>query len=206
MLAFYAQAFNSVEINYTFFRLPLAKTLTHWGAQTPAGFRYSFKALRRITHVAKLKNCADLVEQFYTAISGQLPLGATLFQLPPSMQVDVALLEDFLAVLPEGTRNAFEFRHQSWFDDRVFAALKARNAALCIADSPDLSTPPIITADFGYLRLRNKNYALADVERWAAVSAKLATKWNDCYVYFKHEDSATGPAFARHFLAHLPPA
>lgn len=205
MLSFYAQAFNSVEINYTFFRLPLSKTLADWGAQTQSDFRYSFKALRRITHGAKLKDCADLVEQFYTAISGQLPLGATLFQLPPSLQLDVALLEDFLAVLPPGTRNAFEFRHQSWFDERVFAALNARNAALCIADSPALSTPPVVTADFGYLRLRNENYALEDVERWAAISTKLATKWQDCYVYFKHEDLATGPAFARHFLAHLPP-
>lgn len=206
MLSFYAQVFNSVEINYTFFRLPPAKSLADWGAQTPPDFRYSFKALRRITHGAKLKDCADLVQQFYTAISGQLPLGAALFQLPPSMQVDVPLLEDFLAVLPDGTRNAFEFRHESWFDDCVFAALNAHNAALCIAHSPALSTPPIATADFGYLRLRNENYALADVERWAARGAELAAQWQDCYVYFKHEDLATGPAFARHFLAHLPPA
>lgn len=207
MLSFYAQTLNSVEINYTFFRLPLAKTLADWGAQTPPDFRYSFKALRRITHGAKLKDCADLVQQFYTAVSGQLPLGATLFQLPPSLQLDVALLEDFLAVLPDGTRNTFEFRHHSWFNDRVFAALNARNAALCIADSPMLSTPPIATADFGYFRLRNEHYALADIERWAATGTSLAakTKWQDCYVYFKHEELATGPTFARHFLTHLPP-
>lgn len=205
MLGYYAQAFNSVEINYTFYRLPLPKTLALWAAQTPSDFRYSFKAPRQITHSAKLRNCAEAVERLYAAISGVVPLGAVLFQLPPSLKIDVGLLEDFLAALPVGSRTAFEFRHRSWFDDRIYAALAAHNAALCIADSPDLSTPPVATADFGYLRLRNENYTLEDVARWAEKCAELATRWQDAYVYFKHEDLATGPIFARHFLAQLGP-
>lgn len=206
MLEYYASAFNSVEINYTFYRVPLAKTLALWATQTAGDFRFSFKAPRQITHSAKLKNCGETVERFYAALEGAIPLGTVLFQLPPSLKVDVPLLEDFLAQLPAGSRNAFEFRHESWFHDSVYTALNARNTALCIAESMELSTPPVATADFGYFRLRNENYALADIERWASLSFDLAPAWNDVYVYFKHEDSASGPVFARHFLAHLPTA
>lgn len=203
LLRYYAAQFNSVEINYTFYRLPLAKTLTQWATQTPPEFRYSFKAPRQITHSAKLKDCAAAVERFYAALGDLLPLGALLFQLPPSVKRDLALLADFLAILPAGSRNAFEFRDASWFDDSIYAALHEHNAALCIADSPALSTPPIVTADFGYLRLRNEDYALADIERWARIATELAVHWGDTYVYFKHEDLATGPRFATHFQAQL---
>lgn len=204
MLEYYANAFNSVEINYTFYRVPLAKTLALWAAQTPSEFRFSFKAPRQITHVDKLKNCSAVIERFYSALEGAIPLGAILFQLPPTLKIDIALLKDFLAQLPAGSRNAFEFRHESWFDDRVYSVLRVHNAALCIAASASLSTPPIVTAEFGYFRLRNEHYALKDIERWANISLDLAPAWNDVYVYFKHEDSATGPIFARHFSANLP--
>lgn len=206
MLEYYASVFNSVEINYTFYRLPVPRTLAQWAAQAPREFVFSFKAPRQITHSLKLKDCGAAVERFFAALEGAIPLGAVLFQLPPSVKIDIPLLADFLAQLPVQSRTTFEFRHPSWFNDNVYSALQNHNAALCIAESAELTTPPIATADFGYFRLRNENYELTDIERWAKTSMDLAPAWTDIYVYFKHEDSATGPIFARHFLANLLPA
>ena len=94
-------------------------------------------------------------------------LGPLLFQLPPSFKKDAQILSAFLDELPEGIRAAFEFRHESWFDDEVFESLRAHNAALCIAESEKLTTPALATADFGYLRLRREDYTATDVARWA---------------------------------------
>lgn len=203
MLAYYASIFNSVEINYTFQRLPSPKTLTQWAAQVGADFRFSYKAPRQITHFSRLKNCAEPLARFYEALDSGTHAGAILFQLPPNLRKDAGLLEAFVALLDRQRRHAFEFRDASWFDDEIFTVLARANVALCIADSPNLSTPATVTADFGYLRLRNENYQPADIARWANVAADLAPQWNDCYVYFKHEDTATGPQFAKDFRARL---
>ena len=100
-----------------------------------------------------------------------------------------------LELLPEGTRAAFEFRHESWFDDEVFDALRARNIALCIADSEKLNTPVEITADYGYFRLRDEGYQQADIERWAQ-TIRGSAGLQDVFVYFKHEEQGLGPDFA----------
>ena len=198
MLPFYAQAFNTVEINYTFYRIPNQKTLAGWDGETPEGFRLTLKAPKRITHIAKLRNCAELLEYFLkTAATLGPKLGAILFQLPPYFHKDLAVLDGFLALIPPFCCAAFEFRHASWMDAEVFARLRARNLALCIADSEKFSTPIEITASYGYFRLRDEGYMPDDLKRWAGIIHAATAACSDVYVYFKHEEAGKGPQFAR---------
>ena len=200
MLAYYAERFPTVEINYTFYRMPTEKLLAGWAAGTPEKFSFTLKAPRRITHDAKLQRCEELVEAFCTTARTLGPKLATLlFQLPPNFKKDVAVLRAFLALLPEGTRAAFEFRHASWFDPDVFEALRARRLALCVADSEKLHAPVEVTADYAYFRLRDEGYQQADIERWARIVRQLPGV-TDAFVYFKHEEQGLGPDFARRFV------
>lgn len=202
MLPYYASHFLTTEINYSFRRIPSEKALTNWSTATPAEFRFSMKALQEITHVRKLRDCDGVLERFCVALKtlGD-KLGAVLFQLPPFLRSDTPLLKDFLATIPEGLQSTFEFRHSSWFNDETYTALKVANAALCIADTEGLTTPVEATADFGYFRLRNPGYNKTDIARWAKVIREQ--KWKTTYVYFKHEETGTGPKFARQFLDEL---
>jgi uncharacterized protein YecE (DUF72 family) len=197
MLRYYAERFPTVEINYTFYRMPTEKLLAGWAEGTPESFTFTLKAPRRITHDAKLQQCDDLVQTLCTTAStlGR-KLGTLLFQLPPNFKKDVSTLRSFLARLPEGTRAAFEFRHASWFDTEVFEALRARNIALCVADSEKLHAPVELTADYGYFRLRDEGYQQEDIERWARTIRALQGA-SDVFVYFKHEEQGLGPDFAR---------
>ncbi|HEY8650057.1 MAG TPA: DUF72 domain-containing protein, partial [Chthoniobacterales bacterium] len=152
MLLFYAERFSTTEINYTFRRIPSGKTIESWFNATPARFKFSLKAPQKVTHFAKLRDCADTLRYFYQVILDlESKLGPVLFQLPPAFKKDAPLLASFLNDIPSGSRAAFEFRHTSWFDDEVFALLKDKNMALCIADSEKLSAPVVVTADYGYL-------------------------------------------------------
>jgi uncharacterized protein YecE (DUF72 family) len=205
MLPYYAARFSTVEINYTFYRMPSEKLLAGWMAQVPAQFRFTLKAPRRITHDAKLVGCEDLTTAFCrvaSTLGGQL--GALLFQLPPSLKKDLPRLADFLASLPPKAPAAFEFRHASWFDDEVFATLRAKGMALCVADSEKLETPLEVTADYGYFRLRDEGYQPNDIEEWARKIGALGPRCKDIYVYFKHEEKGIGPDFARQLMADLP--
>jgi uncharacterized protein YecE (DUF72 family) len=204
MLPYYAERFTTVEINYTFYRVPNTKILAGWHAETPPGFRLTLKAPKRITHIAKLKDCGELLAYFLkTAATLGAKLGAILFQLPPYLRRDLALLDDFLGQLPAGTCAAFEFRHASWMDAEVFARLRARNLALCVADSEKFSTPVELTADYGYFRLRDEGYTAADLSRWAGVIRERAAACREVFVYFKHEEAGKGPEFARTLLQAL---
>ncbi len=199
MLAFYAERFPTVEINYTFYRMPTEKQLAGWAAGTPDGFTFTLKAPRRITHDSKLERCEDLVHAFCRiARTLDRKLGVLLFQLPPTFRKNTDVLRSFVELLPDGTRAAFEFRHPSWFDADVFDALRSRNVTLCIADSEKLSTPVEATADYGYFRLRDEGYQQSDLERWAATVKMLPG--SDAFVYFKHEEQGLGPAFAKRFI------
>ncbi len=203
MLAYYAERFSTVEINYTFYRLPTEKLLAGWAAGTPDTFTFTLKAPRRITHDAKLQRCEDLTQAFCsTAKTLGSKLGVLLFQLPPNFKKDAAVLDAFTETLPEGTRAAFEFRHPSWFDADTFGILRKRQLALCVADSEKLSAPVEMTADYGYFRLRDEGYQQADIERWAGVIRDLDGV-RDAYVYFKHEEQGLGPEFAKRLMALL---
>ncbi|MGH7347265.1 MAG: DUF72 domain-containing protein, partial [Candidatus Rokuibacteriota bacterium] len=128
-------------------------------------------------------------------------LGPLLFQLPPNFKKATDRLGEVLSLVPAGCRVVFEFRHASWFDDEVYALLRSRNASLCIADTEDGTTPALATADFGYLRLRAVEYTDDELRRWIATIDTVGAAWRDAYVFFKHEDSGSGPALARRFLA-----
>ena len=201
MLPYYAERFRTVEINYTFYRTPNEKILAGWSAETPANFKLTLKAPKRITHDARLRDCADRVEFFLkTAATLGPKLGALLFQLPPFLRKDVALLDTFLAAFPPNVCAAFEFRHKSWWDDEVLQRLRARNLALCVADSEKLSAPVEITASYAYFRLRDEGYTPEELAKWARIIHDKTASCCDVYVYFKHEEAGKGPQFARLLL------
>lgn len=197
MLAAYAARLDTVEINATFYRMPAPSTLAAWRAAVPERFVFALKAPQRITHVARLRDVAELVDLFCARARALGPrLGPILFQLPPALRRDDARLAELLGRVPPDLAVAVEFRHPSWFADAVYAQLRARNVALCVADTAAGTTPLVATADFGYLRLRAAGYGEADLARWAATLAARADAWRTAYVYFKHEASGAGPAFA----------
>jgi uncharacterized protein YecE (DUF72 family) len=193
-LQFYASRFSTVEINNTFYKMPSPELVQSWADEAPANFTFAVKAPQRITHQKRLKECEEPLQALSDAIErlgGKL--GPILFQLPPNFKKDLPRLQAFLAVKPKRWRAAFEFRHASWFADDTYDALRAAGAALCIADTDDLSTPLVATAKWGYLRLRREDYVKADIRKWAK---QISTQtWDKTFVYFKHEDKAKGPAY-----------
>jgi uncharacterized protein YecE (DUF72 family) len=202
MLSYYAARLPAVEINNTFYRLPKAKLLEDWAAQTPNGFRFVLKASRRITHMQRLKDVGELVAYLFETAGALGPkLGPFLFQLPPHLKKDLDRLRAFLDLVPGDRKVALEFRNASWFEDDVFAVLAAHDVALCVAETePDDKesgsepVPLVATASWGYLRLRRENYGDADLETWA--ERIRGQNWSEAYVFFKHEDDGTAPKFA----------
>jgi uncharacterized protein YecE (DUF72 family) len=196
MLGFYSARLPTVEINNTFYRMPKTEMLAHWAEITPAAFRFAIKASRRITHFAHLKpEAADSVAFLYRALHALGDKrGPVLFQLPPVLKKDLPRLRAFLELLPPDHRGAFEFRHESWFSDDVYDALKVAGAALCLSEREDNAPPPLVeTAPWGYVRLRLETYADAELEQWARRLAQ--SKWGEVYAYFMHEPTA--PAYAQ---------
>ena len=205
MLPFYAARLSTVEINNTFYRMPKESVLTGWAVAVPETFRFVLKASQRITHFARLGDDGGALEYFLrTASVLGRQLGPTLFQLPPNMKKDHAKLKAFLARLPHRWRAAFEFRHDSWFDDEVYATLRERDVALVCAEDEDGATPLVPTAGWGYLRLRRPAYSTAELEERAA--RVRAQPWAEAFVFFKHEEGVpalpgTGPLAAESFQA-----
>jgi uncharacterized protein YecE (DUF72 family) len=196
MLQWYAQRLPTVEVNNTFYRMPKADVLVNWANATPEAFRFSIKASRRITHLARLdaEKAADSLEYLYRNLAAMGPKrGPVLFQLPPFLKKDLPRLSAFLRLLPEGHTAAFEFRHESWFADDVYAALKEAGAALCLSEREDNAPPPLVeTAPWGYVRLRLETYSDAELAQWAQRLG--ATAWGLVHVYFLHEPTAPGYA------------
>src|SRR5262249_30636009 len=200
MLPFYAKRFSTVEINNTFYRMPSEKILVNWSAQVPEGFAFVLKAPRRITHIKKLKDVADDVAYLLKTVAalGQ-KRGPLLFQFPPFFRKNLTILSDFLGLLSPDGQSALEFRHQSWFDDEVFAVLRKHNVGLCLADADnELTIPFVATAKWGYVRLRRPDYSDADLRDWAKQIG--AQPWKEAFVFFKHEEAGKGPQFASRFL------
>jgi len=200
MLNYYGEHFRTVEINNTFYRMPTVTLLQAWADEVPADFRFVLKASQRITHHHRLVDADEDVGYLLdVAATLQQRLGALLFQLPPNLKKDVPRLDAFLALLPPPHRAAFEFRHPSWFDDEVFALLRAHQAALCIAEAEgDLEVPVVATADWGYLRLRRPDYGDAALRAW--VKRVRQQDWQEAFVFFKHEEAGRGPQLAQRFL------
>ena len=198
MLAWYAERLPSVEINNSFYQMPKTTVLEHWAQVTPEAFRFSIKASRRITHQARIAAdaAAESVAYLYKNLATLgAKRGPVLFQLPPFLKKDLPRLTDFLQLLPHDHLAAFEFRHDSWFDDEVYAVLKSAGASLCLSERVDQSPPPLVeTAPWGYVRLRLENYSQADLAAWWHRLA--ATQWQEVHVYFMHEPTAPGYAAA----------
>jgi uncharacterized protein YecE (DUF72 family) len=195
----YAGRLNSVEVNYTFGRRVSVELLQRWAEAVPAHFRFAVKAHRRITHSKRLRDAAAATEEFLASLEPLRKakrLGPVLFQLPGNFKCDVGRLREFLAGLPPWVRAAFEFRHESWFSEDVYATLRKGGAALCLAEDEKLATPEVVTADFHYLRLRKERYsrkAVAERVRRLAMSGNV-------FVYFKHEETPKGALHAEALL------
>ena len=201
MLAFYGARLPAVEVNNTFYRLPKAAVLESWAAQVPEAFRFALKASRRITHLKRLRDAAEETAYLLAAAAVLGPrLGALLFQLPPNLKLDLERLDAFLALLPEGTRAAFEFRHPSWNDDGVQERLRARGFAQVLADVADGPPPPFVaTAPWAYLRLRRPGYGAEELAGWLERIRDSGV--GEAFVFFKHEDEGVAPRLASELLA-----
>ncbi len=198
MLRYYAGKFPTVEINNTFYRMPKESVVLEWAEQVPDGFKFAIKASQRITHIGRLKDVGSALEYFLRVASALGDkLGPTLFQLPPNFKKDLTRLEDFLKLLPRRWRAAFEFRHPTWHDEEVYAALRQAGQGLCISDQEDMETPVVATTSWGYLRLHRPAYDAAAQKAWAQRIKGQA--WEEAFVYFKHDDDTAGPELAAEF-------
>jgi uncharacterized protein YecE (DUF72 family) len=201
-LSHYASRLNAVEINYTFHRLPAATTLENWVAETPASFRFVLKGHQRITHFGRLV-VSEFSHLFFKVIDPlrvQKRLGPILFQLPPNLAADSDILKRFLDAAPDDLRLAFEFRNKSWFAEPVYRILSDRRAALCLAESEKLTTPPVITSDFVYFRLRKPDYTPDERREISVKAAELRRDGKDVFLFFKHEETPTGALYAEELL------
>jgi uncharacterized protein YecE (DUF72 family) len=201
MLSYYARHFPAVEINASFKRIPSPDTLKSWMSQVPASFQFGLKAPEVITHRRRLKDCREEVRQFLGAAAVlKQRRGPLLFQLPPNFKKDLPRLKDFLKLLGNSARAAIEFRHASWFDAEVFDALRKHRCALCVADAEELPVTDLVaTAGWGYVRLRREKYARKDLKNW--IERMKSQPWTEVYVFFKHEDTGSGPKLGEQFMA-----
>ena len=203
-LSHYATQLNAVEVNFTFRQLVKETTLAKWMADSPEGFRFTIKAHQVITHIKRLKATEDFVPRFLATIeplASAGKLGPVLFQLPPNLKVDIEVLRAFLATLPKRLQKAFEFRHASWFTDETYDLLKENNTALCIAETEEMTTPEVVTADFVYYRFRKPNYPPEERSAMIARIEQHLGAGHDVFAYFKHEETPEGAIYARELLA-----
>jgi len=202
-LGYYATKLNTVEVNFTFRQLVKETIIQNWLAETPSHFRLGVKAHQVITHIKRLKGVDDFLPRFLATIeplAAAGKLGPILFQLPPNLKADPALLKDFLAILPRTVPAAFEFRHDSWFSDATWDLVKSANAGLCVAETETRTTPDIVTGPFAYYRFRKPTYtgderrAMVDRIRQHVAAAR------DVFTYFKHEETPQGVLYAVEIL------
>jgi uncharacterized protein YecE (DUF72 family) len=201
MLGFYASKFPVVEINNTFYRLPKESVIQSWASQVPEGFTFTIKASQRITHFARIKPESASALEYLLKTTSTLGarLGPILFQLPPNMKKDLERLRGFLAMLPADRRFTVEFRHESWFDEDVFDALRERDVPMCVIDQPDFSSPVVSTASWGYARLHRFDYDATALASWAKQLS--GHSWSDAYVVFKHDEGVgSGPPAVDAFI------
>ena len=205
-LEYYATQLNSVEVNYTFRQLPTESMLAGWLAASGAGFRFSFKAPQRITHILRLKGCSDAIAALSRALAPVAAagrMGVVLFQLPPNFKADVPRLSSFLEDAKNcGLRMAFEFRNSTWFGDETLALLRQHGVALCVAESEDLETPDVATAPFSCFRFRKSGYSREQLDAIENILRRRSAE-GEVFAYFKHEDEPTGAICAVDTLRRL---
>lgn len=198
-LNFYASKLNAVEVNFSFRQLLKETTVANWLAETPEHFRFTIKAHQVLTHIKRLKDTDEFLKRFLgtlEALERAERMGPVLFQLPPNLKADQALLADFLKCLPRSLRAAFEFRHDSWFADATWNTLRERNAALCVAETEERTTPDVVTADFAYYRYRKPSYTPEERNAMVARLEEHLAAGRDAFAYFKHEETPEGALYA----------
>ncbi|WP_456323147.1 DUF72 domain-containing protein [Hydrogenimonas sp.] len=191
---YYMKMFDTVELNSTFYHLPRLKTTEHWAQMAPENFLFALKAYRGITHYRKLKETKeDLIRYLHLIKPLKQKTASILFQLPPSLHLDMDLLKEFLEILPRSWRHTIEFRHESWMNDDVFNLLKSYNVAMCINDFEKRTTPFVLTADFGYIRFHGPtgryggSYDDGTLEMWADRIVSAAKDMKEIFVYFNND-------------------
>ncbi len=196
-LEFYATHFATVELNNSFYHLPSETAFANWRDSSPANFIFAVKVSRFITHIKRLKNTEEAVDKFITrAKILDQKLGPLLYQLPPNMHRNDDLLESFLSTLPQGMKHVFEFRHQSWLEEKVFDILRKYNMGLCVFDMPSISCPLVATADFAYVRFHGSTglyfscYSDEELADWVKRLADLASNLKALYIYFNNDSEA----------------
>jgi len=199
-LPFYASHFTTVEINNTFYHRPSASTLENWLAETPQDFLFACKGSRFITHMKKLKDPNESIERFLETVKPlQEKLGPILFQLPPHWRMNVPRLEEFLKTLPTTFRYAFEFRDESWFDERIYKLLTVHNAAFCVYNLTGKWSPEIVTANFIYIRLHGPEgpyqgqYDKHMIRTFGNKCKKWAKAGRDVFCYFDNDEQGFAP-------------
>lgn len=212
-LNFYSSNFSTVELNVTFYRLPLAKTFANWKHSTPPGFTFAVKGNRLITHTKRLKDVREALARFFErAKELEEKLGVVLWQLPPSFREDRETLEQFCLLLQEDpvsrrTRHVFEFRHNSWCQPQVYKILEEHNIALCIADAPRWPRTEEVTADFVYIRfhgsqkLYTSSYTSEELKEWARKICHWFEQGKDIYAYFNNDAGGYAVANAGELLS-----
>lgn len=193
-LEFYTDHLSSVELNNSFYRLPSERSFSNWRDTSPDGFRYAVKVSRFITHMKRLKDVAEPLETFVNrARNLSEKLGPLLYQLPPNMHRNDELLESFLSVLPNEFRHVIEFRHETWFDEKVFDTLRRHNIGFCVFDMPGFPCPLLATSDFAYIRFHGSSmlylssYTDDELDKWAKRILLLAENLNAIYIYFNND-------------------
>jgi uncharacterized protein YecE (DUF72 family) len=202
-LNYYTTQLNTVEVNFTFRQLVKESTILNWLQATPAHFRFGVKAHQVITHIKRLKATEDFIPRFLATIeplAAANKLAAVLFQLPPNLKADAALLKDFLAVLPRTVPSAFEFRHESWFADSTWDLLKANHAAVCVAETETMTTPDVPTGEFAYYRFRKPNYTGEERRSMLDRIEQHVAAGRNVFAYFKHEETPAGALYAAELL------
>jgi len=203
-LPYYSSQLNSVEIDYTFYRMPSVKTIDAWKTATPENFKFTLKASQQITHRQRLTVPSEALDYFLSVVPGlETRLGIVLYQLPPFFKRDQQKLEAFLRVLPRGIPAAFEFRNETWFIDETYRLLRDHNVALCIHDADDHTTPMELTAGFTYVRLRRSTYDAAARLEWQDRIQGWANGGIEVFAYIKHEDNPDAPLIALEFAKGL---
>jgi len=202
-LNYYATQLNTVEVNFTFRQLVKESTMMNWLRSTPAHFRFGVKAHQMITHLKRLKGTDEFLTRFLGTIeplAAANKLAAVLFQLPPNLKADPALLKDFLAMLPRTVPAAFEFRHESWFCDATWELLKENKVAVCVAETETMATPDVATGEFAYYRFRKPNYTGEERRAMFDRIEEHVAAGRSVYAYFKHEETPEGALYAAELL------
>src|SRR5450432_1453062 len=198
-LGHYSTQLNTVEVNFTFRQLVKETTIQNWLQDTPAGFRFGIKAHQVVTHIKRLKGTEDFLPRFLATIeplAAAGKLGPVLFQLPPNLKMDAALLKDFLTILPRTVPSAFEFRHESWFSDAIWDLLKSAGAGLCVAETEERTTPDVVTGAFAYYRYRKPTYSNEERRTMVDRIREHLAQGRNVFAYFKHEDTPQGALYA----------